>query len=80
MWIAGKVKVHIVGIDIVHVVVVFIVSHNLENDIALEYGTLIVDEIERLILVQIFQYHVVVILFRHMLVFDPVVVLCRYRH
>lgn len=78
--IAGEIEVHVVGIDIVHVVVIFIIAHYLENDVALEYGTLVVDQIERLILVQILQYHVVVVFFRYVLVFDPVVILCGYRH
>ena len=80
MRITGEVEVHIVCVDIVHVVVVLIIAHNLEDDVALEYGTLIVDEIERLILVQILQHHVVIVFFRYVLVFDPVVVLCGYRH
>ena len=75
-----RIEVHVVGIDIVHVVVIFIIAHYLENDVALEYGTLVVDQIERLILVQILQYHVVVVFFRYVLVFDPVVILCGYRH
>ena len=78
--VSGKPQVNVMGLGFCQIVQVFVMTDNFKNHVTLENSTFVIHQIQCLILVQILQHHVIVELFRHMLIFQMVVVVGRHRH